>query len=76
MRVTLRIMPPLTQYTGGKSQVQLSLPEGTSALQAALAAGLPAQEAGIITVRGRMVREDSPLADGDEIEIFPPIIGG
>jgi len=32
--------------------------------------------AALIMINGRVVQEDTPVKDGDEISVFPPLVGG
>jgi len=33
-------------------------------------------KAALIIINGRVVQEDNPVRDGDEISVFPPLVGG
>jgi len=50
----------------------LSLPAGSRVADALAAAGLPA--VGKVGIFGRVARPDAPLADGDRVEIYRPLL--
>ncbi len=56
--------------------VTLELPDGMTALAAAMMTGLPEDEIGIITQRDERIPYDASVNDGDELYIWPSIIGG
>ena len=54
----------------------LELPEGATVQDAIDAAGLPADEAGLVAVDGAAVARDYVLPDGGTVKIYAAIIGG
>jgi len=37
---------------------------------------IPPEEQKVVLVNGRQAKDDTPLAHGDEVVIFPPVAGG
>ncbi len=66
----------------GKEPLEIELTEGsgTDALGDALIASFPALEAGwarlAVAVNGAIVSGNTPLADGVEVALLPPVSGG
>ncbi len=75
MRITVKGGTLQKKYLGGRPAV-LDLPEESDALAAAIAAGIPESEIGIITMNARKIDSSTALSEGDTIEVFPVIIGG
>lgn len=57
---------------GGAGEVEVPEPPTVASLQAAL--GLPAPC--VVVVNGQAARSAAPLAEGDRVQIFPPMAGG
>ena len=76
MKVYVDVVNWFTRYTGGKSCIELELPSGSSAGEAAMSIGIPVDETGFITVNGTKVEKEYNLTDGDRLKIYPVIIGG
>ena len=38
--------------------------------------GIAPEEQKVVLVNGRQAKDDTPLADGDGVVIFPPVAGG
>jgi molybdopterin synthase catalytic subunit len=77
MRVRVRLFAQLRERAGGRSELELDLPEGArvrDALAAVdeLAAGLPL----VMAVNREYAREDAELHAGDELALVPPVSGG
>jgi molybdopterin converting factor small subunit len=64
------------RFTGGKEELELKLAPGTSALCAAVKAGVPGEEIGFVTVNNIKADKEQILNNGDILRIFPYIIGG
>jgi len=54
----------------------LTLDEGALLTDALAALPIPEDEVGPAVIEGLVVRSDRKLGEGDEIEIYPSIIGG
>jgi len=59
-----------------KSRSQIDLPEGAAITDAIAAIGIPEDDVGFGVIRGRAVRKDYTLTDGDEVTLYQPIVGG
>ena len=57
----------------GVDTVTVQLPAGASVRDALRASGIAA-EASAVGVFGKRVRPDTPLADGDRVEIYRPLL--
>jgi molybdopterin converting factor small subunit len=61
--------------TGG-DWLSLQLPAGARAGEALDRLGVPRGAVGLLLVNGQRSDTDTPLADGDRVEIFPLLGGG
>lgn len=76
MKIYIEVANWFTRFTGGRLQLELELPLGSSAGTAVLKAGIPEEETGFIAVNGQKVGKEQILADGDRLKVYPVIIGG
>ncbi len=53
--------------------IQVILPVGATAREALVACGVALQEGGTLGVFGRATTVDTPLADGDRLELYLPL---
>jgi sulfur carrier protein ThiS len=58
---------------GGHGEVEL--PEGSTAAALAQALDLPGRRC-VVVVNGAAVGPDATLAEGDRVQVFPPMAGG
>jgi len=63
------------EFSPGKPQ-EISLPSGTKVMQLLDYLGLSTKYVGLIVVNQVQAALDTELADGDQIELFPPLSGG
>lgn len=81
MNVTVRLFASLRE-TAGRAQLTLSLPEGATVREVveAVTREVPQLKgaAGAIyaAVNDRYVSPDTPVKEGDEVALFPPVSGG
>lgn len=79
IRVKVKLFATLRRYypeLGVGEGIDLELPEGATVGQLVQRLGLPSDHVRVVFVNG-IARDDShPLADGDEIGVFPPVGGG
>ncbi|MBI1963553.1 MAG: MoaD/ThiS family protein [Candidatus Rokubacteria bacterium] len=61
---------------GRDGRAALDVPAGATVADVLGALGIPVDLARVILVNGHDAAADQPLADGDEIAIFPPLAGG
>ena len=80
MRVHVKLMASLRNKlppdaTGGRAQVEL---EAYASVAAALEKlGIASAAVHLVMVNGEMeMNRDRPLADGNELVVFPPVAGG
>ena len=72
MNVTVKASSALEKYIK-KSQISAN---HLSAVEAAILAGIPKEEIGLIIRNSKKIDFDDVLEDGDMLTIFPTIIGG
>jgi molybdopterin converting factor small subunit len=66
-----RFLPP-----GNPDGVQLTLPAGATAQDAIDALKIPREHAGMLVAGDTYVEATTPLTDGLQLSIFPPLAGG
>jgi molybdopterin converting factor small subunit len=79
VKVRLRLFATLSQYLPPDADgdgVTLSLPGGATLGDVLVRFRIPAGEAYLTVVNGDNAEPARPLADGDEITLFPPLSGG
>jgi molybdopterin converting factor small subunit len=80
MRVRIKLMAALrgklpSDAQGGTAQVELE--NGASVAAALEKLGIVTAAVHLVMVNGEMeLTRDRPLADGDELVVFPPVAGG
>ena len=79
MKLTIHLHTVLQRQTpsGRVSQVQIELPDGATVEQAIeeLAITMSPRHM-MLLVNGRVAKSDTPLSDGDEVNLIPAISGG
>lgn len=79
MRIELALFAYLADLhpdgAGGRHARTYELPDGSVVADVVERFGLP-DEPRIIMVNGRVSFDETPLADGDRLAIFPPVAGG
>jgi sulfur carrier protein ThiS len=83
MRIGFKLFASLTDYLPADRQgnrIELDIDEGTTIAEVITRYRLPERSAHLVLVNGVFVspsaRATRPLADGDELAIWPPIAGG
>lgn len=79
MRVRVKVFATLRRYVppeGAEAGVEVELPEGATASAAIAALGIPAENAALVVSDEGPLSPGSPLRDGQEISLFPPLAGG
>ena len=66
-----RFLPP-----GNADGVQLTLPAGATVQDAIDALKIPREQAGMLVAEDTYVEATTPLTDGLQLSIFPPLAGG
>ncbi len=76
MRVKVKLLSVFARYAREDADGLTGVREGGKVRDLAEGLGLPVDQVRVITVNGRQVFLDEPLADGDDVVIFPPAFGG
>ena len=76
MRVKVKLLSVFAVHAREDVEGLTAIPEGATVRTLAESLGLPMELVRIITVNGRQVYLDEPLAEGDCIYLFPPALGG
>jgi len=79
MRVRVKLYASLRRYlpphsAGGVTDVEVAAEVTPAAVLAEL--GIPAEHAGMLIVGGEQVEPNTPLREGEVLEIFQPLAGG
>lgn len=78
MKVQVKVFATLRKYAPDQSVQEhgLELPEGATIRQALEQLKVPEPEVAFVFVNSTRKKLDEPLADGNELGIFPPMAGG
>lgn len=79
MKVRVRLFGTLGRRVPGFAPGELKeieLPQGAAIRQLLLSMGLSTPRDGIVTVGGRVRKEEEPLEEGDTVEVLPSLHGG
>jgi len=79
VKITVRLLATFRDFLPGhavRSAVCLDIEEDQSVGAVLKALYMPDELPKIVLVNGRHSAEDSLLADGDVVSVFPPLIGG
>ncbi len=78
LSIRVRLFGSLRKFRppGQNDPITLSLPAGAAVKDLLGALGIPAERTGIMVVNDRHVEATTPLADGMEVSLFPPLAGG
>jgi molybdopterin converting factor small subunit len=76
--VEVRLFASLRRFQpkGADGPIPLRLPAGAAVRDAVAALGIPQESAGIVVCNDVHLKLESPLQDGAEVSIFPPLAGG
>jgi len=76
--VKIRLFASLRRFQpkGSDAPFPLTLPAGAVVADAIAALGIPVKSAGIVACNDVRLEPTSPLVDGTEVSIFPPLAGG
>ncbi len=76
--VTARLFASLRRFQpkGHEGPLTVRLPGGADVRALLGALGIPEQSAGIVVVNDKHVEMTTPLAEGLEVNLFPPLAGG
>jgi len=59
-----------------KSKWEINLTSGATVADAIAAIGVPVDDIGFAIIQGKVVRKDYMLTDGDDVTLYPAIVGG
>lgn len=77
MTIQVRLFSVLRRYAPtGAGETTLDLPSGATVNRVFDQLGIPEGVERVILVNGRHGTEETPLAEGDEVTLFPPVAGG
>ncbi len=77
MRLTIRLFGDLRRYLPrGQETIDLDLPEGATPSTVLERIGIHPGEVWLVRANKQIIAEDTPLSDGDDLEIFEPVGGG
>jgi molybdopterin converting factor small subunit len=79
MKVHVKLFASLRKYMPAGSaaeRVTVEVPAGASVRDAIAGLGIPPEHARMIVSRDVQLEPGTPLEDGQEINVFPPLAGG
>ena len=76
MRVKVKLLSVFAPHAREDLDGLTALGDGATVRDLAESLGLPVDLVRIITVNGRQVYLDEGLAEGDQVYLFPPALGG
>lgn len=76
--ISVKLFATLKKYLppGSEDGASLTLPVGSTVLDAIDALKIPQDHAGMLVAGDTYVEKDTPLTDGLQLSIFPPLAGG
>ena len=78
MKIKVKLFATLRKYApqAPAGEQELEVAEGATASQVLEQLKIPQAQVALVFVNSTHQKMDRPLADGDELGIFPPIAGG
>lgn len=76
--MTVKLFAALKKFLppGSESGAVFNLPWGSTVQDAIDALGIPSDHVGMLVSKDEYIGADSPLSDGQELSLFPPLAGG
>ncbi len=76
--ISVKLFAALKKYlpAGHSASVRLTLPTGSVVQDVVEALHIPREQAGLLVVGDIYIEPETPLSDGQELSIFPPLAGG
>ena len=76
--ISVKLFAILKKYLppGSEDGMSLTLPAGSTVVDAIDALKIPRDHAGMLVAGDDYVEKDTPLTDGLQLSIFPPLAGG
>jgi len=79
MKITISLRGPLTKFFGGEKERIVEVPDGCSAEEALLVAGIDWKQIknfGFVAINSKKAMIYDLLHEGDELKAYPKISGG
>jgi hypothetical protein len=76
MIIQMNIPPSFRKHTSDQPHLELEVRKDTTAIEAAVLAGIPEGEIGFVIVNNEKVDNDYVLKEKDTLRPYPHIIGG
>ena len=77
MRLTVRLFGDLRRYLPrGQELLEIDLPEDATPSAVLQQIGIHPGEVWLVRANKQIISEDTPLRDGDDLEVFEPVGGG
>ncbi len=76
MRVKVKLLSVFAKHAREDEEGLTTIKDGATVKELAESLGLPLDLVRIITLNGRQAYLDAGLAEGDEVYLFPPALGG
>jgi molybdopterin converting factor small subunit len=76
--ISVKLFATLKKYlpAGQSASISLTLPAGSVVQDAVEALHIPREQAGLLVTGDIYIEPETPLSDGQELSIFPPLAGG
>lgn len=76
--ISVKLFATLKRYlpAGSQDGISLSLPCGATVQDAINALNIPQDQAGMLVAGDSYIEKETPLTDGLQLNIFPPLAGG
>lgn len=77
MRLTVHLFGDLRRFLPrGQEEIELDLPEGATSADVLEKIGIHPGEVWLVRANKQVIAEETPLGDGDVLEVFEPVGGG
>jgi molybdopterin synthase sulfur carrier subunit len=79
MKVQVKLFASLRKYlpSGARDDtITLDVPEGATVAEIVTRLGIPGEHARMAVCGGKQVETSTPIADGQQVSLFPPLAGG
>ena len=79
MQITIKLRGTLTKYFDGQKEKTMEVPDGSSAEEALMAAGIDWKSIpnfGFVAINGKRMMIYDKLQEGDELKAYSKISGG
>jgi molybdopterin converting factor small subunit len=76
IQVTVHLKGPLNRYFKGSNPGVIQLPGGAVVEDLLQQLSLPRDKTSLLVVNGVKASLETPLQEGDEVVVFPPVSGG